>query len=127
MQCFDVPLYHIKLYVGIDTKPSCIAKCLDADAVDDWDSSVDARTDFYAADLAKIAVSFRCIDASVVAHEAVHIKNLIYRRIGNEVDRHCDEPEAYLVEWIVETCMSYIDKHKSDYEAYLKRRNEQDS
>lgn len=52
--------------------------------------------DQYGASL--VAVNFR--SGSSIAHEAVHIKNAIWRYIGYEPQRDNDEVDAYLVTYI---------------------------
>ena len=37
----------------------------------------------------------------VIAHEAKHVVNNIFINIGHELDRYNDEPEAYLLGWVV--------------------------
>lgn len=39
---------------------------------------------------------------SLIVHEAVHIKNLIFLNISHTQDPRNDEPEAYLMGWIVD-------------------------
>lgn len=45
---------------------------------------------------------------SNIAHEIVHIKNHIYLDCAMEVDRFCDEPEAYLTGWLFEEIYSFL-------------------
>ena len=37
-----------------------------------------------------------------VAHEALHIVNLLFNNIGAKPDLNNDEPQAYLLGWVVE-------------------------
>jgi len=37
----------------------------------------------------------------IIAHEAKHLVNNIFIEISHDLDRHNDEPEAYLLGWIV--------------------------
>lgn len=39
-------------------------------------------------------------DISIIAHEVVHLVNYIFLHNGIELDRHNDEPQAYLTGWI---------------------------
>lgn len=47
--------------------------------------------------------------ASVIAHEAVHITNMIFKDVHVKLDINNDEPYAYLLEWVVEQ----VDKFKN--------------
>lgn len=54
------------------------------------------------------------LDESIVAHEAVHIKNYIFDRAGVVNCRENDEPEAYLVQWIVEQITLFLSEIKKE-------------
>lgn len=41
---------------------------------------------------------------SIIAHEAVHTVNGIFRDRGIQLDANNDEPQAYLLGWIVDKC-----------------------
>ena len=43
-----------------------------------------------------------------IAHEVVHIKNHIYIDCAMNVDRHNDEPEAYLTGWLFEQILKFL-------------------
>ncbi|WP_374440543.1 hypothetical protein [Epilithonimonas sp.] len=45
---------------------------------------------------------------SLIAHEAVHICNFIFKNVGIELDRNNDEPQAYLVGWIVDEIEKFL-------------------
>ena len=49
---------------------------------------------------------------SVVAHEAVHIANYVFIRCGIMPDLENDEPQAYLVGWIVNQISTILVKAK---------------
>lgn len=40
----------------------------------------------------------------IIAHEALHVTNMIWSRIGATMDIHNDEPQCYLIAWIVREC-----------------------
>jgi len=46
----------------------------------------------------------------IIAHEAKHLVNEIFIDICHELDRHNDEPEAYLLGWIVDKIHNFKDK-----------------
>lgn len=48
--------------------------------------------------------------AGVVAHEAVHISNYIFKRIDATLDIDNDEPYAYLLGWIVDCITKILNK-----------------
>ena len=59
-------------------------------------------------------VAIKKVEWSIIAHEVVHLVNAIFLKCGVELDRHNDEPQAYLTGWIV----NEIDKHiREQYEA----------
>lgn len=41
------------------------------------------------------------IEPDLVAHEAVHLVNAVFLRVNAQLDRHNDEPQAYLTGWFV--------------------------
>lgn len=60
----------------------------------------------------KVVVAIKKKDWSVIAHETVHVVNAIFLSCHIELDRHNDEPQAYLTGWVV----SEIDKFLKDVE-----------
>ena len=56
---------------------------------------------FYHNDHLRIVFERKYIDVGRIAHEAIHAKNLIFKWVGIKNDPNNDEPEAYLVQWIV--------------------------
>lgn len=62
------------------------------------------------ADGFEVVVSFVDSNVSLVAHEAVHVCNFIYENIGAKLDILNDEPQAYLVGWIVEEIENFLKK-----------------
>lgn len=48
----------------------------------------------------------------VIAHEAKHVVNAIFVDICAELDPRNDEPECYLLEWVVEKIHDVIDRDK---------------
>lgn len=50
-------------------------------------------------------------EASIAAHEAIHIKNIVFEQIGAKLDYQNDEHEAYFTEWVVETIEKVFKKH----------------
>lgn len=52
-------------------------------------------------------IAIKKVEWSIIAHEVVHLVNAIFLKCGVELDRHNDEPQAYLTGWII----NEIDKH----------------
>ena len=42
------------------------------------------------------------ITPGIISHEAIHVKNIVFRTVGIQPDVDNDEPEAYLTEWVVD-------------------------
>ena len=49
-----------------------------------------------------VAVFNSNVTPSIIAHEAVHICNMVFWNVGVKKDLLNDEPEAYLVGWLVD-------------------------
>lgn len=50
------------------------------------------------------------IDPGLIAHECVHAKNMIFERAGIKNSLINDEPEAYLMRWLVNTVTDFYNK-----------------
>lgn len=76
-----------------------------------WDSGWAAWTEdnFYRDSYLTVVFEASCLDIETIAHEAVHIKNMVMKHSGWKQDLFNDEPEAYFLGFIV----------KSIYEASL--------
>lgn len=72
-----------------------------------WLEDMSAWTnDHFFHNILAVVFNFNSYDVDTAAHEAIHIKNMIYQYSGIKHDFNNDEPEAYLTGWIV----SQIDK-----------------
>ena len=47
----------------------------------------------------------------IIAHESKHLVNNIFIEISHDLDRHNDEPEAYLLGWIVDRIHELLNKN----------------
>ena len=47
----------------------------------------------------------------IIAHEAKHLVNNIFIEICHELDRYNDEPECYLLGWIVNRCHELLNRY----------------
>lgn len=54
------------------------------------------------------------IRVGIIAHEALHLIGYIYEDIGAILDVKNDEPQCYLLEWIVDECHKFIKIDKSN-------------
>ena len=54
---------------------------------------------------------YRKIHMGTIAHEAVHIANMLFEQRGITLSAVNDEPFAYLVEWIVDEIHKFINKN----------------
>lgn len=54
----------------------------------------------------------KTISPSIIAHESLHITNNIFRSISAQPDLDNDEPQCYLLGWIVEQCHKFLDSIK---------------
>jgi len=48
----------------------------------------------------------------IISHEAKHLVNQIYTLIGCELDKYNDEPECYLLGWIVNRIHEFVNENK---------------
>lgn len=60
------------------------------------------------ADSSKLVVAIKQKDWAVIAHEAVHLVNSIFISCGIELDRHNDEPQAYLMGWVIQQIDEFL-------------------
>jgi hypothetical protein len=58
---------------------------------------------------------------STIAHEAFHISNYVFKRVGAKVDVDNDESQAYLISWLVEFVYSQYVKFKKEQLCQEKR------
>ena len=57
-------------------------------------------------------IALKKTDISVIAHECVHAVNAIYLNCHIELDRVNDEPQAYLMGWIIGELDKFIKETK---------------
>lgn len=106
---FKIPLYPGKLIVikADDLQPILDKYGLKADA-----SKYGAFTfNKYKNDVFRCYVLFsNDFDASLIAHESVHVVNFIYESIGAKLDVVNDEPQAYLTGWVFDKIYKTLNK-----------------
>jgi hypothetical protein len=52
------------------------------------------------------------LNYGVVAHEALHITHMVFENKGIRPSTVNDEPQAYLIEWVVNKVFKSLDKYK---------------
>jgi hypothetical protein len=50
------------------------------------------------------------ITAGIIAHECIHVKNMIFKSIGYKPKRDNDEAEAYFVDYLVNKVTNFYNK-----------------
>lgn len=50
-------------------------------------------------------------DMSIIAHECLHIKNIVWNRIGYSPQALNDEVDAYLLDYIMAEVLKVVEKH----------------
>lgn len=68
-----------------------------------WADDMEAWTNdhFYKDYVIAVVFDARLLSVDTIAHEVVHIKNMVYTHAGIKHDPKNDEPEAYLSGWLV--------------------------
>jgi hypothetical protein len=103
----DIPIYQCKLTIILDKDLSYVEKKYGTKSLSDYgavtlDEELEQR---------HFLVAFTdATHLSNIAHEIVHLKNAIYLACAMEVDRHNDEPEAYLTGWLFDQINNFLNK-----------------
>ena len=63
---------------------------------------------------AKCTVIVPVNNISVIIHELEHVKNLIWKHIGYNSQNDNDEPDAYILGYLMEKIEKFIKKHLQD-------------
>lgn len=66
------------------------------------------------ADATKLRLFVNVECPSCIMHEIIHIKNIIFDIINHNSNRHNDEPEAYLVQYLYKKIVEVYYKHKDN-------------
>jgi hypothetical protein len=91
-----IPIYFGYLKIIITESYDQISKKYEMDIDDETYSGVF----FYVKENDEYVIAIREVNWSVIAHEIVHCVNEIFINRGIQLDRHNDEPQAYLTGWI---------------------------
>ena len=94
-----IPIYFGKLILHKVKWMSELNEKYNLNASDDFDSFVFQETS------KKVNKKYHVVlkentSGSIIAHEVVHLVNYIFLHNGIELDRHNDEPQAYLTGWL---------------------------
>lgn len=93
----DIPIYFGKLTIIITDSWSKVNLLYNTKI----DSKLYDAVVFEIKDNDEYIVAIKKVEWSIIAHEVVHIVNAIFLKCGIELDRHNDEPQAYLTGWII--------------------------
>lgn len=104
-----VPIYCFTLTMIFSEDLSVVAKKYDLPCLDDYGAVTFKKENSYR----HYVAAFSDADhLSNIAHEIVHIKNQIYLDCMMELDRHNDEPEAYLTGWLFDEIYKFLNLEK---------------
>ena len=79
---------------------------------EDYDAVVFSEVD----NSSKLVVAIKEKNWSVIAHEAVHIVNSIFLSCNIQLDRNNDEPQAYLMGWVIQQIDDFLKEVESKKE-----------
>lgn len=127
----DIPLYHqcLCVYVGSDYAAVGSAHC----EMPPTEAKVGAITipNFPEAGMYSIFVDrpesypSPIHFAACIAHESVHISNRLFHNLGHDCDPENDEPQAYLIEFLVSTILGLAYTEQAKDETHQPNPNEE--
>jgi len=100
----EIPIYCAKLTIVIDKDLSYVEKKYKTKSLREFGAVTFKDEDRYR----DYIVAFEYCSGSIVAHEIVHIINLLYIDCGIELDRENDENQAYLTGWLFDEMYNFI-------------------
>ena len=100
VETVEIPIYYGNLIIIISNNYKEVAAKYDLkENVDNYGAFVWGKRNENG-----IMEFFVCVDEQVenhlIAHEVVHLVNMIFIEKGIELDRHNDQPQAYLTGWV---------------------------
>lgn len=110
IKTIDIPIYCGKLTIIIDNDLTFIEKKYKTISLENFGAVTlkdESKYRHY------VAAFTDANHLSNIAHEIVHIKNHIYLDCAMQLDRHNDEPEAYLTGWLFDEIYNFI-KNKDE-------------
>lgn len=109
----EIPIYGGQIALCITENPKELLGVFDKESVED--SELLDEDDLLAETVELEYNNIRCytiimdtkrnndpITHGIISHEAIHVKNLLYKTIGVDCDISNDEHEGYIISWIVD-------------------------
>lgn len=106
----QVPIYNFTIYVTIFDKWEEVVKWYSDDKEDEREGFLLTKT----SDPTKMKLFVNVENPSCIIHEITHIKNIIFDTIQYIPNKHNDEPEAYLVQYLYNKIVEVYYKHKDN-------------
>jgi hypothetical protein len=100
----DIPIYQCKLTIIIDKDLSYVEEKYKTKSLKNYGAITMRVPDTFG----EYVIAFEYSESSIMAHEVIHLKNYIYDDLSIELDRFNDEPEAYLVGWLVKQIDEFL-------------------
>lgn len=105
----EIPIYQCSLTIILDKDLKYVEKTYKTISLDDFGAVTLKDESKYR----HFIVAFTDVKhVSNIAHEIVHIKNHIYLDCAMQLDRHNDEPEAYLTGFLFDKIYEFLNKQK---------------
>lgn len=91
-----LPMYYIDVY--------CLTPSMNKELVEKhgWENCHDGQTRNYIGEHRQVMVRFNYDTPGTVAHEMLHVVQMVMSAIGHNYDETGDEPSAYLLGYLVE-------------------------
>lgn len=105
-----VPIYEFTIYVNIFDKWEEVKKYHKSDPENEREGFLLLHD----TDLTKLKLFVNVECPSCIVHEIVHIKNIIFDVIHHPTNINCDEPEAYLTQYLYKKIVDVYYKHKDN-------------
>lgn len=108
-QEFKVPLYNNKFSVILYEKVEEVTSIIGTDNLENLNGCVVKNEEglHLLLDISKGVPS-----PGIIAHEAKHLVNYIFIDLGIELSLYNDEPEAYLLTWVVNAIHEILERYK---------------
>jgi len=100
----NIPIYCCKLTIVLDKNLSYVEEKYKTKSLKDFGAATLKNESKYR----DYIVAFEYVSGSIIAHEIVHIINLIYLDCGIELDRINDENQAYLTGWLFDEIYNFL-------------------
>ena len=101
----DIPIYfgYFRIVITKDFDKAAKKLKIDTKGFDVTKFSSFVHNDFTKNGIARhtVFINRKNVDAGIIAHESVHLVNAVFIDSHIQLDRHNDEPQAYLTGWFV--------------------------